>query len=105
MRRAQYLEATDYQFLVMDVDGWLYRIPVRIAADAAEEWRRARAEAPGAPAQENPAAPLLSLAEAQLRDGLAHFTPRENAPYEELDRYFAVDAARARELAKELPIS
>jgi hypothetical protein len=29
-----------------------------------------------------------------LRKGLEQFKPRQNAPYPELDQYFAVDAAR-----------
>jgi hypothetical protein len=86
VRNAQYLDAADYQFLVMDAEGWLYRIPVRVAAEA--ETATGGAEA------------ATRLAAAQLRAGLDLFTPRENAPYDELDRYFAVDAARARELLR-----
>jgi hypothetical protein len=87
VRAAQYLDAVDYQFLVMDEDGWLYKIPVRVAAEAAA----ALASGPATP---------LAVAEAQLRAGLELFRPRVNAPYEELDQRFAVDAARARELAQ-----
>ena len=84
VRNAEYLDAADYLFLVMDVDGWLYRIPVRVAADAEAEVKKAGREA-------------LQLAEDQLRGGLREFTPRQNAPYEEMDGHFSVDSARAKE--------
>jgi hypothetical protein len=87
VRAAQYLDATDYQFLVMDEDGWLYKIPVRMAAEAAA----VLAHGPATPQE---------VAEAQLRAGLEQFRPRVNAPYEDLDQRFAVDAARARELGQ-----
>ncbi len=92
VRNGQYEDASDYQFLVMDENGWLYKIPVRMAADA-----EAAIETSAAPGDVSPA--VLRIAEAQLRAGLAEFAPRPNAPYAELDAHFAVDAARARELA------
>lgn len=84
VRNAQYLEACDYQFLVMDAEGWLFRIPVRMAHEAEEEMRKASQEP-------------LRLAEDQLRAGLREFTPRQNTPYDELDRYFSVEVTRAKE--------
>lgn len=90
VRNAKYEDATDYQFLILDADGWLYRIPVRTATEVEEELRRA--------GKQEIAGEMMRLAEAQLRSGLREFTPRQNAPYEELDSYFSVDAARAREL-------
>lgn len=92
VRNAKYEEAVDYQFLVMDVEGWLYRIPVRVAAEAEAALRES--------GQAEIATEVLRLAEAQLRAGLRQFTPRQNAPYDELDRFFAVDAARAKELLR-----
>ena len=89
VRNAKYEDATDYQFLVMDVEGWLYRIPVRVTAEAETVLQES--------ARSEMAAEVLRLAEAHLCAGLREFTPRQNAPYDELDRYFSVDAARARE--------
>lgn len=73
VRAGRYLEARDFQFLVMDEEGWLYRIPVCVAAAIAEN--------PDAGRQR---------AEAQLRAGLERVRPRPNAPYAELDAVFAV---------------
>jgi hypothetical protein len=87
VREARYLDAADYQFLVLDEGGWLYRIPVRVAADAEEELKK------GGDAE------VVRIAEAQLRAGLGEVRPRHNAPYPELDSHFAVDLKRARELA------
>lgn len=87
VRNAQYLEAGDYLFLVLDAAGWLYRIPVRMASDAEEAVKKAGTE------------PLL-LAEEQLRRGLAEFTPRQNAPYDELDRFFSVEIGAAQAFVK-----
>ncbi len=92
VRNGQYEDANDYQFLVMDENGWLYKIPVRMAAEA-----EAAIETSAAPGGVRAA--MLRIAEAQLRAGLAEFAPRPNAPYAELDAQFAVNAARARELA------
>ena len=86
VRSGQYLDAKDYQFLVMDEEGWLYRIPVRVAAEAEAELKSAEEAA--------------TLAAAQLCAGLAHFRPQQNAPYDELDQIFAVDLPRLRELRK-----
>ena len=88
VRGGQYEEARDYQFLVLDDEGWLYKIPVRLAAEAAGELA---AEAM-----------LLRVAEAQLRVGLETYRPHQGAPYSEMDAQFALNAARARELALKL---
>jgi hypothetical protein len=89
VRSGAYLEAHDYQFLVMDEEGWLYKIPVRLADEAL-----AKSEGTGAAAKS-----AQQIAEGQLRAGLEKFRPKQNVPYEELDGFFAVDAERARELA------
>jgi hypothetical protein len=88
VRGGQYEEARDYQFLVLDDEGWLYRIPVRLAAEAAMQLAAD--------------AMRLRVAEAQLRAGLETYRPRQGAPYPELDAQFALDAGRARELASKL---
>ena len=93
VRNANYEEATDYQFLVMDAEGWLYRIPVRVAAQAEAVLRES--------GQTEIAAEVIRLAESQLRAGLQKYVPRQNAPYEELDRSFSVDATRAREILRQ----
>ncbi len=96
VRNARYEDAADYSFLVMDEGGWLYKIPVRFAAPA----EKALAQDPGGAGEGSAQPPgAIRVAEAQLRAGLEKFRPRPNAPYAELDRYFAVDVARARELA------
>ncbi len=87
VRNGRYIEARDYQFLVMDEEGCLYRIPVCISGEEGGEFR-ARGE-------------VLRLAEEQLRAGLERFRPRANAPYPELDSYFAIDVSRARDLRRE----
>ncbi len=102
VRKGQYQDASDYQFLVMDEDGWLYRVPVCLAAAAEAELQKTGEASTGAPsAHEDRAGPVTptQIAEAQLRAGLEKYRPRQNAPYAELDGYFAVDAARARKLA------
>ena len=97
VRSGQYENAHDYNFLVMDAEGWLYRIPVRVAAEVEEQLQKNRGpEAPALPEQET-FRETLPIAEAQLRAGLEKFKPRSGAPYQELDRYFAVDASRANE--------
>jgi len=101
VRNAQYQDANDYQFLLMDEEGWLYRIPVRLAASAEVELEKggqANAADPPAPRDQPGVSTPAQIAEAQLRVGLENYRPRQNAPYGELDGYFAVDAARAREL-------
>lgn len=98
VRNGRYEPAHDYQFLVMDEEGWLYKIPVRFAADAeAEAGKNApnRTAPGGQAALEGP----LRIAAAQLRAGLENYRPQPNAPYGELDGYFAIDLERARELA------
>jgi hypothetical protein len=88
VRGGQYEEARDYQFLVLDDEGWLYKIPVRLESEAAEELA-------------GDAMPLR-VAEAQLRAGLETYRPHQGAPYPEMDAQFALNAPRARELAARL---
>lgn len=88
VRGGQYEEARDYQFLILDDEGWLYKIPVRLDAEAAMELAAD--------------AMRLRVAEAQLRAGLETYRPRQGASYAEMDAQFALDAARARELASRL---
>ena len=84
VRAGSYLDAHDFQFLVLDETGWLYRIPVRMDADA-ETALRETIEPQRA-------------AEVQLRAGLESYRPKKDVPYSELDTHFAVDRARARDL-------
>ncbi len=91
VRQGRYEDARDFQFLVMDEERWLYRIPVRVASAAEEEIQK---QPGGASTLEE----TLWIAEAQLRAGLEKLRPRSNASFEELDACFAVDSARAREL-------
>ena len=100
VRHGQYEDAQDYQFLVMDEEGWLYKIPVRFAADAEAEVRKQDAEKSPAPPAQAASSEALRIAAAQLRAGLENYRPRQNAPYAELDAYFAVDLARARDLLR-----
>jgi hypothetical protein len=98
VRNGKYEDARDYQFLVMDEERWLYRIPVRMAAEAEAELRKSvekNQDASGPAALDE----VLRVAAAQLRAGLENYRPWQSAPYEELDSYFAVDLARARELS------
>jgi hypothetical protein len=88
VRGGQYEEARDYQFLVLDDEGWLYKIPVRLADEAASEL--------------SAGALRLRVAEAQLRAGLETYRPHQGAPYPEMDAQFALSADRARELASKL---
>jgi hypothetical protein len=89
VRGGQYEDARDYQFLILDDEGWLYKIPVRLESEAGAElgvdamWR-------------------LRVAEAQLRAGLETYRPHQGAPYPEMDAQFSLGAARARELALKL---
>jgi hypothetical protein len=92
VRNGQYQNAADYQFLLLDAEGWLYRIPVRVAAEAEMEIKRSCKSEGGEFAE------VVRIAAAQLRGGLQKFEPRQNAPFEELDQFFAVDVVRAREL-------
>jgi hypothetical protein len=82
----------------MDEEGWLFKIPVRIAADAEALLREISS---GAGAQMDAQDRILQAAEAQLRAGLGIYQPRANAPYAELDSHFAMDATRAREIANQ----
>src|SRR5665213_2720295 len=85
VRAGKYIDARDYQFLVLDDEGWLYKIPVRLdsgsASQLSEDAQRTR------------------VAEAQLRARLETYRPRQGTPYPELDEQFALSAERARELA------
>jgi hypothetical protein len=85
VRGGQYEAARDYQFLVLDDEGWLYKIPVRLADETASEIATASVR--------------LRVAEAQLRAGLETYRPHQGAPYTEMDAQFALSADRARELA------
>ncbi len=73
VRAGKYEAARDFQFLVLDEEGWLYRIPVRVPDALASNLEQ-----------------TLPQAEARLRAGLEKFRPRQNASYEELDRHFAL---------------
>jgi len=88
VRGGEYLEAHDFQFLILDEEGWLYRIPVRMDA-AAETFLKETLDPRRA-------------AEAQLRAGLETYRPRKDAPYSELDSLFSMDFARARDLLAHL---
>jgi hypothetical protein len=89
VRGGQYEDARDYQFLVLDDEGLLYKIPVRLAADIASDLGMADATP-------------VRIAEAQLRAGLETYRPRQGAPYPELDAQFALTAERARQLAAKI---
>jgi len=91
VRAGQYEDARDYQFLILDDEGWLYKIPVRLAAGIASELGTDTLR--------------LRVAEAQLRSGLETYRPRQGAPYPEMDAQFALSADRARELAAKLQFS
>jgi len=99
VRNGAYLDARDYQFLVMDEEGWLYKIPVRMARAAIAEIESRASTLPASERETAEKLTPLRIAEAQLRAGLELFRPKRNAPYGELDAIFAVDAARWRELA------
>ena len=88
VRGGEYLEAHDYQFLILDEEGWLYRIPVRMDAGAETFLKETLDPRRGA--------------EVQLRAGLETYRPKKDAPYAELDSLFAVDSARARDLLAQL---
>jgi hypothetical protein len=98
VRNARYEDARDYQFLVLDEEGWLYKIPVRVAAEAEAEMQKEEKTAP----DQGTSNEVLRVVAAQLRAGLENYRPRQNTPYAEFDTYFAVDRARARELARTL---
>lgn len=88
VRGGQYEDARDYQFLVLNDEGLLYKIPVRlpaaIASDLGAEQTRVR------------------VAEAQLRAGLETYRPRQGASYPEMDAHFALSADRALDLAAKI---
>jgi len=95
VRNGQYQDARDFQFLVLDAEGLLYRIPVFVPAEVAQQVT-ARAES-----EDEPDDAVRELAEAALCAGLDEFRPREHTPYAELDRYFALTLERAAELTKQ----
>ena len=88
VRGGQYEDARDYQFLVLDDEGLLYKIPVRLAAGIASEL--------GTDAVRE------RVAEAQLRAGLETYCPRQGATYPEMDAQFSLSTDRARELAAKI---
>ncbi len=88
VRAGQYEDARDYQFLVLDDEGLLYKIPVRLGAGIASEL--------GVDSLR------LLVAEAQLRAGLEIHRPHQGAPYPEMDARFSLSAERARELAAKI---
>jgi hypothetical protein len=88
VRGGKYEDAHDFQFLVLDDEGWLFKIPVRFPDGIASEL--------GADAMR------IRIAEEQLRAGLQTYRPRQGAPYPELDDQFALTAGRARELAAKI---
>lgn len=88
VRGGQYENARDYQFLVLDDEGVLYKIPVRLGAEIATELGGNDVR--------------LRVAEAQLRAGLETYRPHQGAPYPELDAQFSLSAERARELAAKI---
>jgi hypothetical protein len=90
VRGGRYEDARDYEFLVLDEEGLLYKIPVRMAAEIASEL--------GADAVR------VRVAEAQLRAGLESYRPRQGTPYPEMDAEFSLSADRARELAAKIRI-
>jgi hypothetical protein len=92
VRGGRYEDSTDYQFLLLDTDGWLFRIPIRVAADAEAALRKS----PGTESGEF--SEVIRVAAGQLRAGLQKFQPRPNVPFEELDMVFALDLRRTCEL-------
>jgi hypothetical protein len=85
VRAGQYENARDYQFLVLDDEGLLYKIPVRLSAEIASELGTDDVR--------------LRVADAQMRAGLETYRPRQGAPYPELDAQFSLSLDRARKLA------
>jgi hypothetical protein len=96
VRNGKYEDSADYVFLVMDQDGLLYRIPVRVSAEA-EAAMRLRVTDPGPSGQDE----VIRVATMRLRAGLETFQPRQNTPYGELDAIFAIDASTAQRLLTE----
>ena len=84
VRAARYEDASDYMFLLMDPERRLYRIPVRVSAAALALVRQ----------RELGEESLVRLIERHLHQVLDDgFVPRANFPYDQLDGFFAVDAA------------
>lgn len=90
VRNGQYEDARDFQFLVLDDEGWLFKIPVRLAAEIASEL--------GGDSK------CVRVAEAQLRAGLETYRPHQGAPYPEMDAQFALTADRTRELMAKITL-
>lgn len=84
VRAARYEDASDYIFLLMDRERWLYRIPVRVSGEALALVRQREVS------EEN----LVRLIERHLRQVLDDgFSPRADFPYDQLDGFLALDAA------------
>jgi hypothetical protein len=88
VRGGRYEDARDYQFLVLDEESLLYKIPVRMAAEIASELCADSVQ--------------VRVAEAQLKIGLERYRPRQGAPYPEMDTEFSLSPDRARELAAKI---
>jgi hypothetical protein len=88
VREGRYEEARDYQFLVLDDEGWLYKIPVRLPDEIAIELGTDSLR--------------VRVAEAQLQAGLETYRPRQGAPYPEMDTQFSLTAERGRELRQKV---
>src|SRR5260221_11586390 len=78
VRGGQYKEARDYQFPVLDDEGWLYKIPVRLESEAAVEL----------PAD----ATRLRAPQAQLQPRLEIKQRHQRPPYPETDAQSAINA-------------
>ena len=87
VRGGQYEDARDYQFLVLDDEGLLYKIPVRLAAEIAAEL--------------GTDAVRLRVAEAQLKAGLETYRPRQGAPYPEMDAQFSLSRRSSTRACRE----
>jgi hypothetical protein len=85
VRGGKYEAATDYTFLLLDSEGYLFRIPVRVAAEPETQLK-----------QGVDYSAVIRAAAAQLRAGLQKHQPRQNAPYEELDKVFSIGACGPR---------
>ena len=80
VRRGKFENATDFRFLALEEEGILYKLPVKLPAQASAALQQESAQ--------------LLIAETQLRAKLQHYHPRQGAPYEEFDANFALDFAR-----------
>ena len=87
VRRGKFENATDFRFLVLEEEGILYKLPVKLPAQASAALQQESAQ--------------LRTIRAQLRAKLQHYHPHQGAPYEEFDANFALDAARGATLASQ----